>query len=53
MTKNEMERIVDEYCCARNECAGCVLNNAELGCEPTGEDLERAVCLIEEERESS
>lgn len=52
MTKTEMEmmRIVDEYCGKRNGCRGCVLNDAEIECEPFGEDLEKAVALIEEER---
>lgn len=52
MTKTEMEmlRIVDKYCGNRNGCTGCVNAEAGLECEPLGEDLEKAVALIEQER---
>lgn len=52
MNETELMKIVDEYCGKRNGCRGCVLNDAEIECEPFGEDLEKAVALIEQERKT-
>lgn len=52
MNETGLMKIVDEYCGKRNDCRGCVLNDAEIECEPFGEDLEKAVALIEQERKT-
>ena len=48
--ETELMKIVDKHCEKRNGCRGCVLNDAEIECEPLGEDLGKAVVLIEQER---
>lgn len=51
MKHKEKVELVEKYCVRRDSCRGCVLNDAELECEPLGDDLDLAVKLIEEERD--